>query len=112
MLFPGERVLPPDGLQVRGACARLRRLVLVQDGLRHVDEDVATGRRDELQDPLAGRRLATAALPDEAEDLAPPDVEVDAIDRADVFPRGLPQRLAESSPPLQPDAEGPHDQVQ
>src|SRR2546426_761494 len=111
MLFPGERVLPPDGLQVRGACARLRRLVLVQDGLRHVDEDVATGRRDELQDPLAGRRLATAALPDEAEDLPPPDVEVDAIDRADVFRRGFPQRLEESSPLLEPDAEVSQDEI-
>src|SRR3989475_269616 len=83
MLFPGGRVLPPDGLQVRGAGARLRPLVPVPAGLRHVDEDVATGRRDELQDPLAGRRLATPALPHQAEDRAPPDVEVDAIDRAD-----------------------------
>src|SRR5438445_589588 len=111
MLFPGERVLPPDGLQVRGPCARLRRLVLVQDGLRHADEDVAPGRRDELQDPLAGRRLATAALPDEAEDLAPPDVEVHAIDRADVFRRGFPQRLEESPPLLEPDAEVPQDEI-
>src|SRR5881409_3772687 len=111
MLFPGERVLPPDSLQVRGPCARLRGLVLVEDGLRHADEDVAPGRRDELQDPLAGRRLAAAALPDEAEDLSPPDVEVDPIDRSDVFRRGFPQRLEESAPLLEPDAEVAEDKV-
>src|SRR5207245_5609855 len=77
----------------------------------HADADVAPGRRDELQDPLAGRRLAAAALPDEAEDLSPPDVEVDPIDRADVFRRGFPQRLEESSPLLEPDAEVAEDEV-
>src|SRR6266571_3554400 len=104
LLFPGERVLPPDRLQVRGACACLRRLILVQDTLRHADEDVPARGRDELQDPLAGRRLAAAALPDEAEDLPPAHVEVDSVDRADVFGRGFPQRLEESPSLLEPDA--------
>ena len=44
----------------------------------------AGGRIDELQDRLSRRRLAAAALADEAQGLAGGDVEADAIDGVDV----------------------------
>src|SRR5206468_210295 len=111
LLFPGEGMLPPDRLQIGVAPARLRGLVLVEDVLRHAHEDVAARRRDELQDPLARRRLSAPALPDETEDLPPPDVEVDPVDGPYVFRRRLPQRLEEPPALLEPHAEVAQDEV-
>ena len=48
-----------------------------------VEDDLAGGRRRQLEDGPAERRLAAAGLADEAEDLAGEDVEVDAVDRVD-----------------------------
>src|SRR6266581_4525236 len=111
ILFPGEGVLPANRLEVRGAVARLRGLVVVEDLPRHPDEDIAPGRRDEPQDPLARRGLAASAFSHEAENLSPPDVEVDPVDRAHVFRRGLAQRREEPAALLEPDAEIAQDQV-
>ena len=111
LLFPGKGMLPPDRLEVRVAPARLRGLVLVEDVLRHAHEDVTARRRDELQDPLARRRLSAPALPDETEDLPPPDVEVDPVDGPYVFRRRLPQRLEEPPALLEPHAEVAQDEV-
>src|SRR2546422_2215618 len=111
VFLPGEGVLPADRLQVRAAVARLRGLVVVEDVLRHPDEDVATGRRDEPQDPLARRRLPAAAFSHEAEDLSPPDVEVDPVDRTHVLRRSPPQGREESLALLEPHPEIAQDQV-
>ena len=48
-----------------------------------VEQDVAAGRRDELHDEASRSRFAAAELADDAERLSDPDVEVDAVDRAD-----------------------------
>src|SRR5881409_921076 len=111
ILFPGEGVLAANRLEVRGAVARLCGLVVVEDLPRHPDEDIAPGRRDEPQDPLARRRLATSAFSHQAEDFSSPDVEVDPVDRAHVFRRGLPQRRKESSALLEPHPEIAQDEV-
>ena len=58
-----------------------------------VDPDLAGGRLDQLQDRLAGGRLAAAALADQAQGLALGDVERDAVDRMD-----LPDRRAAAAP--------------
>ena len=48
-----------------------------------VEHDPPVGRRRELDDRPAERRLAAAGLADEAERLARHDLEVDAVDRVD-----------------------------
>src|SRR6266545_3962258 len=72
-----------------------RRLVIPKFGIRHVEEDVAFGRLDELEDRLARRCLAASALADEAEDLPATDVERRAIHRSD------PRRFAADKLPKQ-----------
>src|SRR5437773_12285415 len=104
-------MLPPDRLKVRVTPARLRGLVLVEDVLRHAHEDVTARRRDELQDPLARRRLPAPALPDETEDLPPPDVEVDPVDGPYALRRRPPPRLAEPPALLEPHAAVAQDEV-
>ena len=47
-------------------------------------EDLAFGRVDGAQDEAAGRRLATAGFTDESKRFAFEDMQVDAIDGADV----------------------------
>src|SRR2546426_2077859 len=111
VFFPGEGMLAPDRFQVRGAAARLCRLIVVEDVLRHPDEDVTSRRGDEPQNPLARRRLAAAAFSYEAEDLPPPDVEVDPVDRTHVLRRGPPQGREESLALLEPYPEIAQDQV-
>ena len=56
-----------------------------------VDADLARGRVDQLEDRLAGGRLAAAALADEAQGLALGDVERDAVDRVHLAD-GAPQQ--------------------
>ena len=58
-----------------------------------VDANLAGGRVDQLQDRLAGGRLAAAALADETQGLALGDVERDAVDRMDLPDRALQQPL-------------------
>src|SRR5205085_10777599 len=58
-----------------------------------IDADLTGGRLDELQNRLAGGRLAAAALADEAQSLALPDVEGNAVDRMDVADGLLQQAL-------------------
>ena len=45
-----------------------------------VDDDLAPGRRDEVADHPEQRRLAAARRPDERDELAPGDVEIDALE--------------------------------
>src|SRR3989454_10099993 len=111
VFFPGEGMLAPDRFQVRGATARLCRLIVVEDVLRHPDEDVTSRRGDEPQNPLTRRRFAAAAFSYEAEDLPPPDVEVDPVDRTHVLRRGPPQGREESLALLEPHPEIAQDQV-
>ena len=56
------------------------RSVSVEDDLARLDP---AGRADEAQDRQAGHALPAAGLADEPHDLAPVDVEVDAVDRPD-----------------------------
>ncbi len=58
-----------------------------------VDADLAGGRVDQLEDRLAGGRLAAAALADEPQGLALGDVEGDAVDRMDLPDGALQQPL-------------------
>ena len=76
---------PPVGAQ--RAHAPQRRDVLA------VEEDAAPGLAGELDDDAAGRRLARARLADEAQDLAGPDGQVDAVDRPDPPCRAAPDRV-------------------
>src|SRR5262249_44328943 len=52
-----------------------------------LEEDVAAGRLEQPQDRAAERGLAAAGLADEADRLAAPDGEVDAVDGLDVRDR-------------------------
>src|SRR5207247_9115348 len=110
-LLPRERMPLADLLERPLVARRVRRLEPREDGRRRADEDVAPGRLDEPQDPLARRRLAAPALADEAEDLSAPDVHVDAVHGPDVLGFRLPQRLDEPAALLEPDPEVPQDEV-
>src|SRR5205823_2552002 len=46
--------------------------------------DPSAGRLEQPGEQPAGRRLTAAGLADQAESLAPPDREVDAVDRLDI----------------------------
>ena len=55
-----------------------------------VDEDLPCRRRDEVADDAQERRLATARGPDQRDELAPPDLEVDLLERGHAaFAEGL-----------------------
>ena len=56
-----------------------------------VDEDRARGRRREIPDHPKQRRLAAARGPDQRDELAPPDLEIDPLERRDP---ALRERLA------------------
>src|SRR4029079_18192136 len=56
-----------------------------------VEEHGAAGRLGQLEDAIAGRRLARAGLADDAERLAWSDLEADVVDRLDVVDRALDQ---------------------
>ena len=62
--------------------------------LAPVEADRARGRLDQLQDRAAERRLAAARLADQAERLAAPDAEADAVDRADLVDLAVDQEPA------------------
>jgi hypothetical protein len=90
--LPAERpqLLPAQSSHVDGGA--------VPDA--HVD--LPGGRLDGPHDAARGGRLAAAALPHEAECLALVDVEVDAVDRADVTHRPLPEAAPDREELLQP----------
>src|SRR5436309_2384493 len=113
---PDEDPADDDGDDEGDEIAAERRDGLVAPNLglietARVDVAVTARRRVELQDHLARRRLSAPALPDETEDLPPPDVEVDRVDGPYVFRRRLPQRLEEPPALLEPHAEVAQDEV-
>ena len=63
--------------------------------VRGPDEDLTRGGLDGSEDAARGGGLAASALADEAQRLALVDVKVDAVDRADVAHRLLPEALAD-----------------
>jgi len=73
----GKRVLEDHGHL--GAQAAHPTLAVLGDVLA-VEDDLAGGRLDELEDRPAGRGLAAARLADDAERLALLDLEADAVD--------------------------------
>ena len=74
----GERVLEDD-LHVAPHVAQL--LARRVGDVASLEPDLARAGLDQPQDAAPGGRLAAAALADEAERLAAPDLEADAVDR-------------------------------
>src|SRR5256885_15699261 len=69
---------------------------------RYLEEDVAFVRVHKAEERFAGRRLATAALADEAEDLAPFDIERDAVHGPDPQGGATGQLPEEAAPEMEP----------
>ena len=83
-----ERVLEDD---LHAAPVRLERGPLEARDVHPVEDDRPRRRLDEAEQQPPDRRLAAPGLPDEAERLAPPDLEAHAVDRPDEAHRALQQ---------------------
>jgi hypothetical protein len=98
-----ERILE-DHLHLapqRSHLRRAQRAHLDHRAGRDAQEDFAARRLDRTEDAARRRRLAAAALADEAERLALVDVEVDPVDRAHVALRTLQEALPDRKELLQ-----------
>src|SRR5256712_2354201 len=105
LFLPRERVLSSEGIDLGGgvrSTGRAQRLVLSILVRRDLEEDVAFGRVHKAEERFAGRRLATAALADEAEDLPPFDIERDAVHRPDPQGGATGQLPEEAAPEMEP----------
>src|SRR2546422_918156 len=105
LFLPRERVLSSEGIDLGGgvrSTGRAQRLVLSILVRRDLEEDVAFGRVHKAEERFAGRRLATAALADEAEDLPPFDIERDAVHRPDPQGAATAQLPDEAAPQKEP----------
>jgi len=74
-------------------------------GLGHLEEHVALRRLDKAKERLARRGLATATLPDEAEDFPASDVEGDPVDGSDPEGAAAEEFPDEPSPQGEPNLE-------
>src|SRR5512136_1484193 len=112
---PGQALFPCQGVLATvvifllpiagGPGGRLDRFVPSVFPSGHLEEDIPSGRFDEPEDGLPRGRLATPALPHEAEHLATSDVEGDSVHGTHPF-AAPPWSACEQSPPdWEPDLE-------